>query len=76
MVSIPNKKLKLNTSEGIFQDRTCIFLRLNTHQAMNGHNLKKQMVLGIPLRPCKGDLQAVSKSQVNRKGAEYLALEP
>jgi hypothetical protein len=43
---------------------------------MNGHNLKKQMVLGIPLRPCKGDLQAVSKSQVNRKGAEYLALEP
>lgn len=30
VVSIPNKKLKLNISEGILQERTCIFLSLNT----------------------------------------------
>lgn len=34
------------------------------------------MIFGILLGPCEGNLQAVSKSQVNRIGAEYLALEP
>jgi hypothetical protein len=43
---------------------------------MNGHNLEKKMILGIQLRPCECNLQAVSKSQVNRIGAEYLAPEP
>jgi len=33
---------------------------------MSGHNLEKKMILGIPLRPCKGNLQAVSKSEQNR----------